>query len=58
MSLINTKHCKEFALGYAAANRPKFKRVGKSFLQRVEARLRNIITEEVQRHPSLGVTLK
>ena len=42
--------------------RVQFTRVGKSMTDRVEARLRNayfsIIDDEVQRHPSLGKTLK
>jgi len=43
-SFINGKH-------------PKFSRVGMSFLIRVEGRLRAIIADEVQRHPTKGKTL-
>lgn len=42
--------------------RTKFTRVGKTFTDRVDAKLRvayqAILKDEVQRHPSIGVTLK
>lgn len=49
---------KELALTIASQNRPKFKRCGKSFLDRIEARARAMIVDEVNRHPSIGMTLK
>lgn len=50
---------KRSALELAATLRPfnKFKRVGLSFLQRIEAKTRAAIAEEVRQHPSKGKTL-
>ncbi len=42
---------------YTNGKHPKFTRVGLSFLERVEGRLRAIIADEVQRHPTKGKTL-
>jgi hypothetical protein len=56
---INRRTVRKLALDYAAANRAgRFTRVGKSFFERVDARLRNIVTSEVQSHPSICKTLK
>jgi hypothetical protein len=56
---INTQNVKQLALDMAKnSGRVRFTRVGESFLDRVEARLRNIIEDEIKRHPSVGVTLK
>jgi len=50
---------KKTALEIAAAIRPanKFNRVGMSFVERIEAKVRAIIREEVRIHPSKGKTL-
>jgi hypothetical protein len=50
---------KQTALEIAAAIRPanKFKRVGMSFVERIEAKVRAAIREEVRIHPSRGKTL-
>lgn len=50
---------KQTALEIAAAIRPanKFSRVGMSFLERIEAKVRIAIREEVRIHPSKGKTL-
>ena len=59
MSLIlNRSAARRYALEFARANRPKFTRVSQEFLDRIEARVKALIQAEVQRHPSLGVTLK
>jgi len=59
VSLINRKQVRALALAHAKATRAKgFTRVGKSFCDRVEARLRSCVLAEVDRHPSVGVTLK
>ena len=56
-------HCrskvKQTALEIAAAIRPanKFNRVGMSFVERIEAKIRAAIREEVRIHPSKGKTL-
>ena len=50
---------KQTALEIATAIRPanKFSRVGMSFLERIEAKVRVAIREEVRIHPSKGKTL-
>ena len=50
---------KQTALELAAAIRPanKFQRVGMSFVERIEAKVRAAIREEVRIHPSKGKTL-
>jgi len=50
---------KQTALEIAAAIRPanKFSRVGMSFVERIEAKVRAAIREEVRIHPSKGRTL-
>ena len=50
---------KQTALELAAAIRPanKFQRVGMSFVERIEAKVRAAIREEVRIHPSRGKTL-
>jgi hypothetical protein len=50
---------KQTALEIAAAIRPanKFSRVGMSFVERIEAKVRVAIREEVRIHPSKGKTL-
>ncbi len=47
------------ALEIASSIRPanKFKRVGMSFIERIEAKVRAAIREEVRIHPSKGKTL-
>jgi len=55
---LNRARVKRTALELAAATRgQKFSRVGASFLQRIEARTRAAIAEEVRLHPSKGKTL-
>jgi hypothetical protein len=50
---------KQTALEIASAIRPanKFSRVGMSFVERIEAKVRAAIREEVRIHPSKGKTL-
>lgn len=56
---INRSSVRRFALDYSKTNRAgKFTRVGKSFFERVDAKIRNIISSEVQSHPTVGKTLK
>lgn len=59
-TVINRAQVKEKALELAATIRPanNFTRVGESFLDRIEARTRAAIADEVRRHPSTGRTLK
>lgn len=63
-SIITTPHlcrCKvqQTALEIASAIRPanKFRRVGMSFVERIEAKVRIAISVEVRIHPSKGKTL-
>ena len=58
MIILNRSAARRYALEFALANRPKFTRVSQEFLDRIEARAKAVIQAEVQRHPSLGVTLK
>lgn len=56
--LINKKHVKLYALAMSEAQRNgRFTRVGKAFLERVEAKLKATIQHEVYSHPSKGKTL-
>jgi hypothetical protein len=56
---INRRAVRQLALDYAKANRAgRFTRLGKSFFERIDAKVRNIVTSEVQSHPSIGKTLK
>lgn len=50
---------KRTALEIASAIRPvnRFSRVGMSFIERIEAKVRAAIREEVRIHPSKGKTL-
>lgn len=60
MNHINAKSCRELALHLATAHRPTqgFNRVSKEFLERIDAKVRNLILAEVKIHPSKGRTLK
>ena len=59
MSLITRSKVKDYALAVSREKRGgKFTRVGNDFFVRCEANLRVFIESEVQRHPSVGVTLK
>ena len=57
---LNRSKVKQTALDYASRHRPtnKFSRVSASFLERIEFATHRYIHEEVQRHPSIGRTLK
>jgi len=56
---LNRSKVKQTALEIAAAIRPAnhFTRVGMSFVDRIEAKVRAAIREEVRLHPSKGKTL-
>lgn len=56
---LNRARVKRSALEIAAQIRPanKFTRVGMSFIERIEAKVRAAIREEVRIHPSKGKTL-
>jgi hypothetical protein len=56
--LINRKHVKEFALEMAKSRAHKFTRVGGEFFLKCEANLKEFIRNQVQRHPSVGKTIK
>jgi hypothetical protein len=61
---LNRSRVKRTALELAAANRhtydgkPRFTRVSATFLERIEARVREAIRSEVHSHPSVGKTLQ
>ncbi len=57
-SLLNRAHVRRMVLDLARRTRPKFTRVGGAFLDRIEARVRDIVHDELRRHPSTGKTLK
>jgi hypothetical protein len=55
---LNASRVRKTALEIAAQTRAqKFTRVGASFLERIEAKTRAAIAEEVRQHPSKGKTL-
>ena len=55
---LNRSKCKKTALEIAGLTRAQgFSRVGQSFLDRIEYRVRAAIAEEVRIHPSRGKTL-
>lgn len=58
--LINAKHCKEFALQWAKANRQGWnpERVSKQFLDDLNAKVRLTIQGAIAHHPSVGKTIK
>ena len=57
--LINIQNVKQFSLDVAhKQGREQFERVSKEWTDRIEARLRAVIVDAVQRHPSKGKTLK
>jgi len=57
--LINRQAVKRMALELSKSNRAgKFTRVSGEFLTRMNSRLDAFVQEEVQRHPSIGKTLK
>ena len=58
-SILNRKNTKEFALRVSKEKRlGRFTRISKSAIDRWEARLKNIIVDDVYRHPGKGVTVK
>jgi len=56
--LISRKHVREFALEMAKTRAHKFTRVGGDFFLKCEGQLKAFIRSEVQRHPSVGKTIK
>jgi len=56
--LINKKHVKLFALEMAKGRAHKLTRVGSEFYIKCEANLKEFIRNQVQRHPSIGKTIK
>jgi len=58
-NIISRTNVKRLALEVSAQHRAgKFTRVSKDFLDRIEAVTKRTIVSEVQRHPSVGKTLK
>lgn len=60
---MTDKQIRDMVLAQAEVQgRTRFKRVSKTFIERVRRRMatanEQIIRDEVQRHPSLGVTFK
>ena len=59
MNIISRSNVKKLALEVSEQDRSgKFKRVSKDFLDRIEALTKRAVVSEVQRHPSVGITLK
>jgi len=57
--LLNRSAVKKLSLHVSETERAgKFTRVSKEFMERINARLNNVIREEIHRHPSVGKTLK
>ncbi len=57
--IINRKQCKEMALRIARDKRQGWQptRVSKEYLDKLEAKLRNIIIKSIQSHRSVGKTI-
>ena len=59
MKLLNRKATRQFILSMAEAKRPgMFTRVSASVMADYEARLRVWITDDIERHPSIGTTFR
>ena len=58
--LINRAQCKKFALRWAQENRKGWSanRVSKQYLDDIEAKVRILIQLSINRHPSVGQTIK
>ncbi len=56
--LLNRKNVRQFALEMAKHRAHRFTRVGGDFFLKCEGQLKAFIRSEVQRHPSVGRTLK
>ena len=56
--IINRRKVKLFALEMAKTRAHKFTRVGREFYIKCEANLKEFIRNQVQRHPSVGKTIK
>ena len=56
--MINRRKVKLFALEMAKGRAHKFTRVGSEFYPKCEANLKEFIRSQVQRHPSVGKTIK
>ena len=56
--MIHRRKVRLFALEVAKSRAHKFTRVGQEFYDRCEVNLKAFIRGQVQRHPSVGKTLK
>jgi hypothetical protein len=56
--MINRRKVKLFALEMAKGRAHKFTRIGGGFFVKCEANLKEFIRNQVQRHPSVGKTIK
>lgn len=59
-SKLNKAEIRRYATAWIEKNRPTWgpDRIADSFFQRLEGRLTNIINDELNRHPSVGKTVK
>ncbi len=60
MELLNRSNTKKYILQMAEALRPGWNcnRVSKDSMDKINAKVKNYIREEVERHPSIGKTFK
>lgn len=60
MTLLNKKATRSYILNKWEALRPghKIDRVSQDAIEKLDARLRNYIIQEIKCHPSVGVTFK
>lgn len=56
--IVNKARVKRFTKDWCAAHRPKFTRVSNEFVERMDARLKVIIADELHRMPSKGKTVQ
>ena len=57
-SLLNQKNTRTLALRLAQARGSKFTRVSKTFLDRIDGKVRTIIAAEIHAMPSSGKTIQ
>lgn len=57
-AIVNRSHLKRFVKDWCRDNRPKFTRCSEQFVERMDARLKVIVVDELSRHPSRGKTIQ
>lgn len=58
MIIINETRLRNFALSCAEQRAHRFERVSKEFIERMDARLKAMVADEIKRLPSKGKTIR